>query len=754
MLALALAAAMPAAAGAAETSTAKAAPAVAKVALPVIGDAAAEWQRFYAGAEAEETMKAYRVIAKMYEGRGAPGESCGQYLPELDAAIAKVPVGIALWHAGESCARALKDTALEQRYAEGFGKLAAYALSRSGIGPDSKPIAVISGDDTKAIVEATGLEVLYGYGDFHLRSPYLRISYALFDKAQGIERHLGFDYLDTYFRTSHKAGNAGFPSYRYQVRGNMVASMAKVRDDTTRDLGIADSSRREKSDKQLEMLRTAASQGGLVSSDFWWSICQGEDPGCADGLVDALLPVAEKGYAMYRLQIALAYATGVGIAKDMGAAMTLLDAAEKRWPGHAYARFAEQLMDNGTEVPAEAIERLDRAARTGNRRAMEAWAKAQIVKLGDKNELSPDVLKRMLELGDKDVIAATSALAYHYYDADPKAAREWLRRGAATGNADLMERYARAQIYGYPGARDLKGGIDSMRAAAIAGDAYAMYWMGMLSSQRKQWAEASNWYSSAIDYDNDDALVALLEMYWKPHEGVSPAPAELLRRYQAVEASGYDHAEFRRSYARYLVLQAEKRDPEKAKALLLVDANKDDANAQFQLGVWLLEGKLGPKDARQGMQWIDKATAKDTSLREAWANYMYYFDRSPEARKRAFAIERELVEADLGMARNNLAWWLCTSEDAAARAPAEGLKIALGMGEIDRVEAPALDTLAACHAAAGDFASAEQVQRVVVDRIQLFPMTEDDSELTDRLELYRQRKAYVEKREDEPKGDM
>jgi len=740
MLALALAAAQPAAAANAK--------------LPAISDAAAEWQRFYATAEADETMKAYAIIGKMYEGRGAPGEGCDKYLPELDAAITKVPVGIALWHAGESCARVLKDAALEQRYADGFGKLAAYALSRSGIGPDSKPIAVITGDDTKAIVEATGLEVLYGYGEFHLRSPYLRISYAVWDKSQGIERHLGFDYLDTYFRTSHKAANAGFPSFRYRVRGNMVASMVKVRDDTTRDLGIADSSRKEKHDKQLEMLRSSAAQGGLVSSDFWWSICQDEEPACADGLVDALLPVAEKGYAMYRIQIALAYATGVGIAKDMGAAMTLLDAAEKRWPGHAYARFAEQLLDNGNEVPDEVVSRLDRAARSGNRRAMEAWAQAQSARLTGSHELSPELLKRMLELGDKDVRAAISALTYHYYKSDREKAREWLRRGAATGDADLLERYAVAQAYGSPGPRDLAGGIDSMRAAAIAGDAHAMYWMGRLYAQRKQWPEANNWYTSAIDYDNDDALVALMEMYWKPHEGVSPSPAELLKRYQTLDGMGYDHAEFRRSYARYLVLQAETKDPEKAKALLLVDANKDDAYSQFQLGAWMYFGKLGAKDAKQGLKWIDKATAKDKELRDSWASYLYYFDRSPEARKQAFAIERELVAADLDSARNNLAWWLCTSEDATLRAPAEGLRIALDMGEIDQVEAPALDTVAACHAAAGDFAKAEQVQRVVMDRVKLSPMTEDDSELSRRLEMYRQRKAYVETREDEPKGDI
>ena len=754
MIAMALAAALPLAAvakdGAPGANTA--APAKAVV-LPVITDADAEWQRFYAQAEAEQTMAAYGVLGRMFEGKGEPGENCGQYLPELDAAIAKVPVGIALWHAGENCARILKDPAMERRYADAVGKLASHALKRSGVGIDSRPIAVITGDDTRAILDAMGLEVLYGYGEWKLHSPYLRITYALFDKDQGIERHLGFDYLDTYFRTSHAAESAGYPSYRYQLRANMIAAMAKVNDDATRDLGIADGSRSEGGEKQLEMLRASAQQGGLVSSDFWWSICQRKAPECAEGLVDALLPYAEEGYSMYRIQVALAYATGAGVPRDMGAAMTLLDAAEKRWPGNAYARFAEQMLDNGTEVPKEVVERLDRSARAGSRRAMTAWALAQAVALGDSTELPPDVLARMRARGDKDIAAAHSLLAVHYRDKDPLAAGEWLRRGAASGNADLLERHGRAQFYGRYGKRDQAAGIETMRAAALAGDDYAMYWLGMVARQRKQWAEANHWYTSALDYDNEDALVALLEMYWKPHEGVSPPPAELLKRYQKIDAAKYDKADFRRSYARYLMLHAEPRDPQKAKALLLVDAEKGDARAQFQLGLWFLQGRFGAKDPKQGMHWIDKAIAKENEVRDSWANYLYYFDRSTEARKRAFAIERELVAADEDGARNNLAWWLCTSDDAASRAPAEGLRIALEMGEVDDVEAPALDTVAACHAAVGDFARAEQVQRVVIERSKLLPMNDDDTELHERLELYRQHKPYVETRADEPKAE-
>lgn len=93
------------------------------------------------------------------------------------------------------------------------------------------------------------------------------------------------------------------------------------------------------------------------------------------------------------------------------------------------------------------------------------------------------------------------------------------------------------------------------------------------------------------------------------------------------------------------------------------------------------------------------------------------------------------------VALNNFAWYLATTPNERFRDG--GKSVTLGEKALKLIDAPApdaLDTLAACYAAKGDFESAikRQEQAIALSESQV-----RKKEFTQRLELYWERKAYI-----------
>jgi tetratricopeptide (TPR) repeat protein len=93
-------------------------------------------------------------------------------------------------------------------------------------------------------------------------------------------------------------------------------------------------------------------------------------------------------------------------------------------------------------------------------------------------------------------------------------------------------------------------------------------------------------------------------------------------------------------------------------------------------------------------------------------------------------------------AHGNIAWILATHPDAALRDPKKALEYALVEAKrTGMTNAEALDTLAAAHAANGQFDEARRYQKLAISKVE----DEDDkAEYVSRLRLYEQGKAYIE----------
>ena len=724
-------------------------------ALPTLEDPAAEWDKFLAGSGLDNSVGAYDVLHKMYGEDHALDADCAAHLDELDQAIIKVPVAVALWDAGEKCARLTKDEVRASRYGEGLLKLASFALARDSSGPLTTPIRVLNINDINALIDATGMELLYSYVDVSRFPQWYPLTMALWDKDAGVERHLAFDFLDSLTRVKTDGEHSGFPVYRMRLRESMIDAQKEDADLFGQDLAAVRATGDVSGAKEkLAALRETAAAGGLQSITAWLRICNPKPfPDCGEGLVDALLPLAEDKLAMYRVELALAYARGIGVDKDLDAAMVLLDSAEARWNGgNAISQFAEQWMDlDKTPLPAPVIARLEKSASQGSLRASAARLRAFQQQAKD-DTLSKPALELAQSLGKAGVAPARIALAEHYFAVgQPGQAIEWLRKGAEAGDADASERYASELFYGEHQPRQEKAGLEWMGKAAARGDTQAMRWMGEYSERLGKWHDAEGWYLSAVAYDDWRGLQALAEFYSQPHEGVGPGPARALELFTALDRL-VGNAEIRRSFASLLMGSSKQRDLPRARKLLQQDADAGDAQSQYELGMALIEGKLGKAETDAGLAWIGKALARDEGqLSDGFAYYLFYRQGSAAARQQALKLERGIMQVHRYLpGLNNLAWWLCTSPDASVRNPAEGLTVVAKMGKPEQLQATTLDTVAACHAANGDFDQAVQLQSLALDRQQLLGGSASVIEqMRSRLDGYRKKQAYVEKSGDD-----
>lgn len=104
------------------------------------------------------------------------------------------------------------------------------------------------------------------------------------------------------------------------------------------------------------------------------------------------------------------------------------------------------------------------------------------------------------------------------------------------------------------------------------------------------------------------------------------------------------------------------------------------------------------------------------------------------------------LNADLASALSGLGWVLATSSDPAVRQPAEAVRLAERAADLtQRADAVILDTLAASHAASGDFDRAASAARAAHDLAAGGGMTALADEIRARLALYERRQAYVQR---------
>jgi TPR repeat protein len=713
-------------------------------------DPAVAWQSYLATGDSNKTVAAYHVVFDVLaDGGDVDVGKCRKNLSRFDDVIRDVPVGVGLWYYGYLCAKAIGDEPDEERYSQGFEKLATFALAKASDDMAAAPIRVTHAVDIDALTAATGMQVVYRSYDLVQPGRYMPIRVVLWDSEKGRERHLRFDMLDTLAQISRDPASAGAPGLRLYLNKAFVGQQVADNNLIGVDLRAAiDAANADGLADKLAKLRPAAERGGIRALRQWLEVCL-QNPGaeCGGGLVDALIPLAEKHESIPMVLLATAYFEGVGVDRDAKAAMTLLDAADKRFGKFdASVAFAElYLQRHDLPFPQELQERLSRAKAAGNPAPDQFLLRA---KINDKNHprLSADELA-ILEAQAKQGLVTPLSMLFDYYDAqkDDSAALAWLRRAADAGVPEDQAELAYHLYDGKKPAKDQPEAVGWMRLAADGGNNFAIRFMAATRKDANDPKGVEAWLTAGAMNNDTRSLLQLAEFYLEDPPGVS---GDSKRGVQLLEtlATSLDSVEAGRELA-ILKVDGTKtaKDLDGARKLLAKNAEGGDGDSQVVLGAFLLDGKLGAVDEAKGLAWLQKAIdAGNASAPSALGYWLYYTKHTNESRARALAIWRKALKGNLEVA-NNLAWALCTSPNPTAADAGEGLQIAKGMGDPEDIFVSVADTVGSCYATAGQYPQAARIQARVVERLSTAdPKNASLKEMRARLALYESGKRYVD----------
>jgi TPR repeat protein len=710
------------------------------------------WTRFLAEGNSERAFKLYTLIDDV-EGTDIEVDAgpCTDKAAELDAALREMPAGIALWYTAYRCAQARGDSDAADHYLAGFSRLAKHALAQANDDIEAPPIRVFAYPDIRTLVQASGMEYRYGLLDPD-RPRYLEIVQALTDAKAGRERRLRFDFVDTLVRLARNQPEARYPMYRKLLVDALVASMAEGGLHEAVDLrAVRQAAEVHDVPARLALLRPVAEAGGLQAAWEWLYLCVKQPtPGCGDGLVEALLPAAEQRHATAMVLLGLAYAEGVGVDANSTSAMALLDAADKQLgDGMGVVLFARYHFGlHPSSLPAELRTRLERAAGAGHPLATRLLAFQRYTTPGYRltdADLAP--LIALADHGHTQVAATIGRMlmaARRFTEAAP-----WIAKGAAAGSPEAQEMYSVLLHEGYGVARDAAAATRWAQEAAAGGNVDAMRKLGLRAAGNGDWTAAEKWLLSAMMREDLDAALALARLYSEGHPGLSEKPGHAVVMLESLDES-MDKPEIRRALSQlYGQGKGVRADPAKARALLEGDAERGDRLSQLMLASALGSGKVGPLDAAAAERWFTRASESgDPDAIDAHAFWLFYRVDTAESRARALALWRGIAPApgvDADSAWNNLAWALCTTRDAALRAPAEGMTVAGRLGEIAVLPLGQRDTVAACLAANGRFDEAAALQRGLIERLASASASDPSlPQMRARLALYDADQPYIE----------
>ena len=189
------------------------------------------------------------------------------------------------------------------------------------------------------------------------------------------------------------------------------------------------------------------------------------------------------------------------------------------------------------------------------------------------------------------------------------------------------------------------------------------------------------------------------------------------------------------------------KDPARAKAWLLQDAEAGDVESQAELGGRLLGSSLGASDEAAGRKWLERAIASGSiDAMNEYGLWLHNAGKDAADRARGVQLARQAVEKDDAGALNNLAWMLCTSTHDDVRKPADGMTYVARLEKMPDLTPGTVDTLAACYAAVGQYPRAVELQQQVIADMRKHPDAdvENIKEMEARLALYRAGKPYIE----------
>lgn len=422
----------------------------------------------------------------------------------------------------------------------------------------------------------------------------------------------------------------------------------------------------EASAKAIEAsLRIAAEAGLVLAQNELGQQLQGKDRGPA-GLQEAVRwfgEAARQGHAPAMISLGLAYRDARGVDRDLVQAELWLRRAAEAKIGLAHLELSHLLKSTGRT--AESLRSLDEAATAGHPEAQHELAKTFLAKTPQPDvvtarkwfrasaeqgfvpalcelgltylipsEGSVDILEaiRWLQAADaKGDRVATLKLAQIFADETtiPKGRPEafrWHLARATTGNTASQIFVGVAYRDGLDAPVDLKKAFDFLNKAANAGVADAQYNLGVMFAkgltQFNSAASAFGLKERAARQGHLQAMADVAKLYlfgleqgtanagsfgkWAEREGFGKPAGEAKGLEWLRKAAEGGHVASMYELGRRHLQKFEKGkspgDRSQAQRWLMAAAEKDDAEAQRTLGLFLF-----PSDQQTGIKWIRKA---------------------------------------------------------------------------------------------------------------------------------------------------
>lgn len=729
------------------------APAAARdVATP---DAAAMWADYLAHGDYEKSGDLGVFDEVDYDGRSVDADKCRAQAAQVREVVAVLPVSIAARRLAFLCAEATGDEATAERELAVLAALSRYALKQAGDPAVAAPIRVMIPADVYSLIYSSGMVPGSDYYPYLTPLRFFPHVVAAVDEKTGNERHLAFDYVDPSFQML--SGKYPYPITRTWLANAFVRGAAEADLLAAVDLAALQAGRLAGPADRVAKLRGAAARGGLQSAEGWLLMCATrKTEHCSESLPDSLLSLAESKEALPMVLLAYAYIDGVGVTADPKAGWALLDAADRRWSdAGALVKFASlwiSVHDHG-RFPPEFQKRLDAAAERGVRAARRVQVRQHL----DTGMSQADI--DFLSAPEENALGRGYAvLARHYFTGptkDEAKAWEWTRKAAQAGDPEAQGELAVALYGGHrPGiARDVAQALALAKLGAHGGSRSAALVMGMESAQQGDYAASEGWMLAPAADGDTTALLGLAELYSEERPGVTeklPRAIEILEELAGTTEAG--------PRARRQLAQLAKegrgmpKDLARARQWVLADAEANDKDAQlFLAGTYLMPDE-GKPDETQGLRWLQRAIDNGSDMAVVqYASWLYYDRNTAQSRSQAVAMLDKAATAGNSGAINNYAWILCTSPLPEQYDPKRGMALIGKLGSFDRARPGPTDTLAACHAANGDFATAVKLQEVAARQLRAAEAPEDAAKRGNRtagyerrLALYKAGKRYQE----------
>ena len=718
----------------------------------------ARWQDVIDHGDLSTLMQTYALVTEMYRARwSVTGDDCRQKATRLDDAVRVNPMSFAVRSLEVDCAKATGAASVaaeQEKLLRSLMQQAIDELPPDNVAFERYAIPVLSEIDAYAFVRESGEHVLSAHYDLGPSFQYAPLGMDLWSPSSLHERTLWFDWFNGVLGAAHDP-DTRFPDYRSNAAKQLLKKLATPGSSAQAaseslvavDLG---------GDAGLARAESLAAQGNYPAMVHAVITCLTvKEFGCAPAGTKMLQPWLQGENSWARLEMAFAYAGGIGVEKNPAAALELIQIVDKRRGDRSGSlEFAARRFP-ANENKIDPLVRTDVLALANNGSPV-----AELL-VADEARSSPDGIHlegRVLE-GLKHAAAAGLPTAedllgqYLLGAGDDAAGVGWLEKAALSGNSDAQSTLGNIYRDATNGqARDSRRGIHwSELAEQVGPDPLAMALIGsdyldLTPQDASNRHLAERWLQNAAAGGDRYGSIWLARLYESGAPGVTGGHNDAVALYQSLVSASATDAASRWYLARLLGMQSDAVAHEKEiRQLQKEAADYGDGSSQSDLALDLVSGRYGPADPVEAAKWFRLASRNgDIDSIRYLASMLVDGVWVPFDKEAALALWRRGIAMGDEKSKNNMAWALCTNPNLVGSGAKEGLRLAQTLDNPQQ-SAQQADTLAGCYGAVGDFKRATETEQkaVTMQSTQRPEETALLDEFKNRLDRYKRGLPYI-----------